>query len=501
MLEQYVVIWFPYLVVNWLQVRNTQWLGMPIVLYQTVKNRMVVTHYNRLAQQNGITLGMPLADARAILPSLLVLQEPAENAATILPNIAQWFIRYSPEIAICEPDKIIINASGCCHLWGGSQAYVQHIQNRLTVLGYTIRLALAGTIGMAWAQCVYGASGTVIPNGQERQALASLPPQALRIPTAVVGKLYNLGIHSIQALSVLPPYTLRRRFGAGVMQQLYYALGTLPEPFVPIQPVHTYKEFLYCLEPIVTATGIEIAFKNLIEKLCTALQKNGVGIRTCVCQCFRVDGKVQTVQIACTKATVNQVHIFKLLELHISSIEPALGIELFTLHATQVEAYVPMQDQFFHAHAYSIESDAVAQLLDTIANKIGKNTIALYQPAQHYWPERSIQATTQPTNEVATPWLKLQNRPTILLSKPVPIGVTAPVPDYPPMNFKYQGKLHKITRADGPERIEQEWWLQTGEHRDYYYVEDEHGARYWLFRLGHYDAQKNNQWFLHGYCA
>ena len=33
--------------------------------------------------------------------------------------------------------------------------------------------------------------------------------------------------------------------------------------------------------------------------------------------------------------------------------------------------------------------------------------------------------------------------------------------------------------------LKQEWWLQEGQHRDYYYVEDEDGYRYWLFRAGH----------------
>ncbi|MEP7254049.1 MAG: hypothetical protein ABI683_16760 [Ginsengibacter sp.] len=69
------------------------------------------------------------------------------------------------------------------------------------------------------------------------------------------------------------------------------------------------------------------------------------------------------------------------------------------------------------------------------------------------------------------------------------------------MSFRHKGKLHKIIKADGPERIEQEWWLQDGQHRDYYYVEDEEGCRYWLFRSGHYDAAKTYKWFIHGFFA
>ncbi|HEU4902126.1 MAG TPA: DNA polymerase Y family protein, partial [Flavisolibacter sp.] len=87
------------------------------------------------------------------------------------------------------------------------------------------------------------------------------------------------------------------------------------------------------------------------------------------------------------------------------------------------------------------------------------------------------------------------------LYPPERIDVTAPIPDYPPMLFRYKGTMHKIIKADGPERIEQEWWIQDGEHRDYYCVEDEEGRRYWLFRSGHYNEEKTPLWFLHGFFA
>ena len=100
-----------------------------------------------------------------------------------------------------------------------------------------------------------------------------------------------------------------------------------------------------------------------------------------------------------------------------------------------------------------------------------------------------------------TTWRVDKPRPIQLLAQPGRIEVTAPIPDYPPMLFRYKGKLHKIVKADGPERIEREWWIEEGLHRDYYNVEDEDGCRYWLFRLGHYAGDKNPQWFIHGFFA
>jgi protein ImuB len=140
----------------------------------------------------------------------------------------------------------------------------------------------------------------------------------------------------------------------------------------------------------------------------------------------------------------------------------------------------------------------LSELLDRLEGKTSVQAVR-YLPAEHYWPERSIRPANSLTEKPSTSWRKVL-RPLQLLAVPERIDVTAPIPDYPPMLFRHKGKRHTIIKADGPERIEQEWWLQQGQHRDYYRVEDEEGRRYWLFRLGHYDDKKF-QWFLHGFFA
>ncbi len=194
------------------------------------------------------------------------------------------------------------------------------------------------------------------------------------------------------------------------------------------------------------------------------------------------------------------MHLFKLFEIKIETIEPALGIELFILEAPQVEDMVILQDQLWQDKA-GLADIKLAELLDRIEGKIGPGHIQRFLPAEHYWPERSFVLASSINETIQSSWKVYRPRPLQLLSKPELIEVTAPIPDYPPMLFRYKGQLHKISKADGPERIEQEWWLQQGQHRDYYSVEDEQGRRYWMFRLGHYDAAKTYQWFMHGFFA
>ncbi len=89
-----------------------------------------------------------------------------------------------------------------------------------------------------------------------------------------------------------------------------------------------------------------------------------------------------------------------------------------------------------------------------------------------------------------------------LLPRPQPVEVMAPVPDDPPVLFRWQNELHRVIRADGPERLAPEWWLvMDGAVRDYYRVEDTDGVRFWLYRAGLYHLDHPARWFLHGMFA
>ena len=75
----------------------------------------------------------------------------------------------------------------------------------------------------------------------------------------------------------------------------------------------------------------------------------------------------------------------------------------------------------------------------------------------------------------------------------------APVPDDPPLSFRWRRVSHRVAHADGPERIGPEWWKpRPGRPRDYYRVEDSEGRRFWLYREGLYGKDKPPRWFLHG---
>lgn len=459
---------------------------------------MVIRAASLKAEQCGVRTGMAIADARAALPGLQVIDHIPGLEQKLLCWLAEWCLRFTPIAGIDLPDGLLLDTSGCAHLWGGEERYLGDILAKLRQLGFDCRGGMADTIGAAWAISRYGRTGCIIAPGEQLQAIMPLPPAALRLSSNITEKLQKLGLYEIGNFTKMPRRALHRRFGQQLISRLDQALGQEFEPLQPVQPVQPYAERLPCPEPIRTATGIEIALQQLLEMLCRRLAAEEKGLRRAVFKSYRIDGNVQQITIGTSRPSHNVAHLFRLFDIRISSLEPDLGFELFLLEAPVVESATAAQEALWHSN--SVNDDKLAELVDRLVCRLGDRSVFRYLPAEHYWPERSARAAASLDEKPATEWRVDLPRPVHLLPKPEPVEVAVPLPDYPPMHFRYNGMLHRVRKADGPERIEQEWWLQRGEYRDYYAVEDEAGRRYWLFRSGHYGAT-TPRWFLHGFFA
>ncbi len=498
--RRFASIWFPYLTTDRHAVRHPELRKVPFVLAAPVHGRMVITAANAVAEAQGVTRGMVVADAKACIPDLEVVDDRPGLADRLLKVLGLWCIRYTPVVAVDPPDGLILDISGCAHLWGGENPYLKEIINKLQKRGFHVRMAIAGAIGAAWAVARFGNIHPIVECGREKDALAPLPPAALRLEPAVADRLHRLGLRTVGSFMGMPSSALRRRFGDQLLIRLRQASGQEVEYLLPLKPVPPYAERLPCLDPICTATGIEIALRQLLEAICKRLSGEGKGLRTATLKGYRVDGRMVRIGIGTSRPTAHAAHIFRLFALKIPQIEPALGIELFVLEALKVEDTDPVQEMLWDSSS-GLDDPELAELLDRLTGKSAGCTVRRYLPDEHYWPERSIRPAVSLSEKPAIPWSNDRPRPTRLLTRPEPIEVTAPIPDYPPMLFRYKGEVHAIKKAEGPERIEREWWMDKGEHRDYYYVEDEKGQRYWIFRSGHYGDDSGKQWFLHGFFA
>jgi len=467
----------------------------PLLLSRRTGNRLLIAAASPEAKALGLHPGMAVAQARALVPGLDIRDDDPAADADLLQRLALFAARrWTPRAAVSLPDGLFLDLSGTAHLFGGEDRMCRRILAFCARAGFAARIAVAGTPGAAHALARFG-PGMLCPVNGEPEALAPLPLAALRVEAPVLAAARRLGLETVGDLLPLPRGPLQRRFGKTLLARLDQALGRSGEPIEPVVPEEAPSTLLRFAEPIATAEAIAEALRLLMASLVETLRKAGLAARTLALLCDRVDGRVERIAIGTARATRDGAHLLRLLGMKIETIEPGFGLDQMRLVAGRVEPLAPEQ-----LSGDRPEAD-LAMLVDRLAGRLGPRRLYRATAVESDVPERSV-ARTGPL-DVALPWPKWP-RPVRLLSPPERVeNVVALLPDLPPRRFTWRGRAYRVARADGPERIHGEWWKRTAEAegvRDYFQVEDEEGARFWLYRRGDgVDARTGDlSWYLHG---
>ena len=154
----------------------------PLVVTALVKSALRIVAMNDAAHALGLRSGMPLADARAMYPALAVAPSDPEADRRLLDAVADWCDRYTPLIGIDAPDGLVLDITGCAHLFGGEAALACDLLARLAAQSLHARAAIADTVGCAHAVARYGAA-SVVPSKEMRRALLALPVMSSTSPS------------------------------------------------------------------------------------------------------------------------------------------------------------------------------------------------------------------------------------------------------------------------------------------------------------------------------
>lgn len=480
---------------RWRRQRNNTASDTPLALTLRVSGGIRLAAVDALAAANGLSPGLPLADARALVPELITGEADPDGDQAALAKLCDWCSRFSPWAAPDGPDGLILDVSGVPHLFGGEVAMLETMQQTVAKLGCHAHLAVADTPAAAWAWARHG-TGMVLPSDSGLDRLGALPIEALRLATDIAEDLKRLGLRSIAALAKLPRGPLTRRFGPSIVGRLDRLLGHAEEPISPRLAPAPWRARANLAEPILTREAIDTVLRHLLEALCKLLEQHGQGARQLALHAFRVDGEVQTLTIGTSRANRNPQHLFRLYRDTLDRIDPGFGIELMLLEAGMTETLTAEQAAL--AAADGETSDSVAEIVDRLQARLG--AAAVYRPKimESHWPERAVRAAPiviPAARQTAATRLAGTARPVLLLPRPEPVNVEGDSA-IRPAAFVWHRVKRQLRQLDGPERIAPEWWRDADSrtHRDYYRAEDTDGCRYWLFRTG-------GDWFLHGLFA
>src|SRR5580704_9510699 len=141
----------------------------PLVIAEPVKNALRLAAVNDAAMRLGLKTGMALADAKAMYPTLTVAEAAPAADRRLLEAIADWCDRYTPLVGLDPPDGMMLDITGCAHLFGGEAAFCADIVQRLGQQGLAARAAIADTVGCAWAVARHADFFHPPPKGRGKQ--------------------------------------------------------------------------------------------------------------------------------------------------------------------------------------------------------------------------------------------------------------------------------------------------------------------------------------------
>ncbi|NOD94395.1 DNA polymerase Y family protein [Ruegeria sp. HKCCD4884] len=539
-------LWFPRLGAERL-IRAARGLHSgPLAVVTEQSNMQVITSLNTEAQAAGLRVGQPVRDAHAMCASLITRHRNAPAEAAFLTALRRWAGKFSPWVAEEAPDGLIVDLSGCAHLFGGEETLLSVLETDCADMGLSVQMGIADTLGAAWALARYagqeatsdrngdaisqearatraragkrrhwtkggaapqvmslGGGARIAAPGQSYRALSPLPIAALRLDDPVVTQLNRLGLRRIGDLLGQPRASLARRFGRGLVLRLDQAMGSAPEPVSPARPPHHFAVRMTLPNPIGLIEDVMAAVDRVLPTLCAKLEEKDRGVRTLRLEAHRADQAAEVIEIGLARPTYDKHRIRPLLEMKIDKIDAGYGIDMLRLEAIQTE---PIHARTIAGHAEArrvarnrLEGNtAVDDLIGKLGARVGLEAITRRHPAASHIPEKTAQTLAAAWSEPARDWPAPSRPRPLQMWQPEP--VMAPETPDVPTAFRWRGRDWLLAQATGPERIAPEWWLDDPNWRsgvrDYWVVVTEQGERLWLF-YGH-GGTMSAGWFCQG---
>jgi protein ImuB len=514
--RRYLALWFPFLPLDRLRIaRPDLWqagIG-PAAIVESVRGAMRLACLDEDAIALGLTVAMPLADARAHEPDLRAFDADDHADQDWLERLCDGCARYTPLASLDAPYGLMLDVTGCAHLWGGETALAHDLADRLERRGMRVRLAFGGTAEAAHALARYPA---LAPD--EDSAVRRLPVEALRLDPESATALRRAGLCTVGDVAARPAATLAARFGEEAIDALHRLLGLAARPMAPRRARPAIRLERRFAEPVGSTAYALAVLESLAGEAAQQLGERAQGGRRFEALFFRSDGLAFPLRIETGQPVRDAAALMRLFRERIDSlsdpIDPGFGFDMVRLTVPRAEPLAPSQLALEGGEARAREN--IAALVDRLSTRTGRRRIQRLVPRDTHIPEQAQLALPAVECRAPADWTDAAPapgdppmRPLHLFDPPQPIEVVAQVPDGPPHRFRWRRALHEVTRFEGPERIAPEWWKARDgalhghdRTRDYYRVEDARGRRFWIFRHGLYGLEAAHPgWFVHGLFA
>jgi protein ImuB len=516
---RYLVAWLPLF-----RLERCGWsASQPVALVTEQKSALRVQVATPPARQAGVRVGMSLAEARALAPTLQAERLDPDGERADLTDLAAQLLRVSPTVAALPPSALVAEISRSTRAAGGERAILERVRLRLEHLGHTSRVVVADDPRTALAVAAWGDGHRRVPPGGAAEALGPLPIGALDLPLAEHDLLLHLGVPTVAAFAALEPASVVGRLGPVGVAAHAVARGQVQPPVMSLWrddgPL-TLRQDLP--DPVTQLDALLFVINALLRDAAARLTASGRAVVRLTLRFSLDGGGDQHLWVRVGSPTRSTRRLLDLLQLRLERFSLAAPVERVQIEVTETTPFDGRQGDLLQRGR---ASEALADVAARLQDALGSHAVVVPQLASRHRPEAEwrpqpvqpaaldrrpagrqlclpgtadapassaldLSALDDPVHEwegFAPPQPPV--RPSILLAQPQAVVMRAS--GGVPQRVQIDARWFEITEALGPERLAGEWWSDPMV-REYWRLSLEDGRHAWVCR-------EDGLWLLHGW--
>ena len=304
-----------------------------------------------------------------------------------------------------QSESLLCDISGVVHLFSSEHGLLEAAEKLLAGRGLMARMAVADSVGAAWA-LAHGGMPCNSPPPQrlacERQAgevaketkkfwivrghqetckaMGILPVEALRLLPATVATLSRLGVDSIQQLLTLPRSGLATRLGAGLVKRIEQAMGEVDEPLEVHRPAVEHEASLTLEYPTTDHPILADRIKRLIEKIRAGLAVRQRGALRLTCRLDLAGHPPLSLEIGLFAPTIDAEHLSGLILHQLEMKRLAACAERITISVSLSGPLRSVQNALFqdsgaHSSGAGRKDANLGRLIDALSGRLGREAV------------------------------------------------------------------------------------------------------------------------------
>jgi len=446
-----------------------------------------IVRVNDCAAALGIQEGMGTATARALAQSdtngsIVLLEQETEAEQRTLQQLCCWAYSITPALYVDRSDSLQLEVGGCLRLFRGLDALLAEIARGIGARGYHVEIGLAPTPKAAWLLSFAEADSALDMQLPLTERLAPLPLKLLDDFPGTIDSLRKAGLHTLGDILSLPSHALGRRCGKDFTHFLQQVLGKRQDLQLEYQPPKTYSDEYWFGYEVSVNEELFPAVQLLLQAFCQFLRNTQLQTSDITWQLVGINSKLSAITVCSSTSHSDWENWQQLTRIHFDQLQLKDAVEGLFLNCDSLYAGELDSIDLFSPRS---QRESLNGLLDRLRNRLGLQAIERISCRDEHLPEFAVHLSTDGCTEKSSAQPASAQRPFWLMPQPLALKQYG-------KSLYWNGALNLVY---GPERIEDNWWLEAVS-RDYYIAENGDGQHYWVFR-----DRLARGWFIHGIFA